>query len=146
MQLDKLMGFKFLQIVNLKRQVMERRIKELGLSRTQWQLLVWVNILGVPCTQKDLLRSMEIDQGHLARTLEQLEKSQLVTREAVAGDRRSLAVNLSQKGKMIMKKVARALKEENEVMVKGIGKNSVKQLEALLTKVRDNLQSDITNN
>lgn len=143
MKLDELMGFKFLQIVNLKRQVMERRIRELGLSRTQWQLLVWTNILGTPCSQKDLLKSMEIDQAHLARTLEQLEKSQLVIREPIEGNRRSLAVTLTSKGKTMMKKIESALKEENKIMIQGIGKNNVKQLETLLDKVRSNLQSDI---
>ena len=57
MNLDKLIGFKFLQIINLKRQIVDQEIKALGLSRLQWQIFAWMGILGLPCSQKELLQN-----------------------------------------------------------------------------------------
>jgi len=141
MNLDKLIGFKFLQIINLKRQIVDQEIKALGLSRLQWQIFAWMGILGLPCSQKELLQNMEMDRGNLARLLDQLETDELVARTPILGNRRSLEIALRPKGTIIMEKVSKALQKENACMLDGMNKKEVQNLEILLVQVIENLQT-----
>jgi len=69
-------GFQLAKILKLKRRFIDIEMKELGLSRTGWQVLFWLTILA-PCSQKELLKNLDIDAGHLARVklLAQVEEN-----------------------------------------------------------------------
>jgi DNA-binding MarR family transcriptional regulator len=115
-----LVGFKLSKVLKLKRRYIDIQMRELGLSRTQWQALLGVKILG-PCSQKELLTHLDIDAAHLARLLEELEINEYVVRSRAKEDRRSLLVQLTPHSKQkIIPKIEKALNQENTVLLKGL--------------------------
>ena len=67
------LGFQLAKMAKLKRQLIDAYVADIGLSKTEWQALFWLNKLG-DCTQKELLKNLDVDAGHLARVLEKLEQ------------------------------------------------------------------------
>lgn len=94
MKIKESVGFQLIKILKLKRHFIDHEMKKLELSRTEWRVLLWMKILG-HCSQKELLKNLEIDAAHLARLLERFEKNKVIVRKQVETDRRSLFVELT---------------------------------------------------
>lgn len=141
MQITSSIGFKLAKVLRLKRRFIDERAKPLGLSRTQWQVLFWMKELG-PCSQKFLVKKLEIDKGHLARILNQFEKDSVVTRKPDKQDRRVLLVNLTNKAeKKYIAHLEKILDEENEILTQGLNKKEEMALKKLLTNMEINMKA-----
>ncbi len=133
-------GLKLVKVVKLKRHFIDIEIKELGLSRTQWQVLFWLQILG-SCTQKELLANLDIDAGHLARVLEEFEKNKYITRSPSKEDRRSLFIQITPYTEQkLLPKIEKAIHQEDTVLLKGLKADERNQLKNLLNKLEENLK------
>jgi MarR family transcriptional regulator for hemolysin len=133
-------GFKLAKVLKLKRRYIDIEMKALGLSRTQWQTLTSLNILG-PCAQKDLLKNMDIDAAHLARVLESLEKSNYIIRTPIKNNRRSLLVQMTpQSQKRFVPLLEKTLTTENALLLKNISTADQKKLKALLEVFITNME------
>src|SRR4029078_7096097 len=119
MKLDasSLLCYKLFFLVKINTSLIDKRMKKLDLSRTQWKVLIRFNFLKEPITQQQLLKSIDIDRSHLTRTLEQLEESNLIKRIRSLEDKRAQIVYLTTSGKKLLKKVEEILKLESERMV-----------------------------
>ena len=138
-----LIPFKIAYITKYKRQLMDCDVKALDLSRTQWQILAWLSILGIPCAQQALLKEIELDRAHLARSLEQLEKKGIIARVQLPSDRRSLEITLTKKGEKLLKKIEVLLHKESKIMLRGLSSHEKKVLDQLLEKVTGNLLGEL---
>src|SRR5579871_2149620 len=118
--LSTLIPFKIAQLTKLKRQLVDHKMQSLNLSRTQWQVLACLNILGTPCTQQDLLKTLDLDRAQLARVLEHLDEKKIISRSALPADRRSLTIILTSSGQALLKKVEHLMKKESDIILKGI--------------------------
>ena len=107
-------------------------MKSLDLSRTQWQVMVRFSMFEMPCSQKTLLKSMEIDAAHLTRVLDQLEQKNLIKRIPDRNDRRSINIQLTQQGEALLPKIKAIMFHESEVMLNGLSLEEKQQLEKLL--------------
>lgn len=140
MDISLCLGSKIAKILRLKRRFIDDKVKPLGLTRTQWQTLFWMNELG-PCTQKDLLQQLDIDKGHLARVLEDFEKNHIITRSPTEADRRILSVKLTAKGyKRYIPPLQKILEEENIILTTGFSHKEENLLRELLDKMQKNLE------
>lgn len=136
--------YKLGQILKLKRQIIDREMKALTLSRAQWQTIAWLNILGLPCLQQALLKGTEFDRGQLARILEKFEQKNLIIRQPLPNDRRSLAIRYTQKGQRLANKVENIMQTESTIMLKGFDKKTIKQLNLLLNRISDNVSEELS--
>lgn len=136
-------GFQLAKILKLKRHFVDLEMKKLDLSRTQWQVLLWMKILG-PCSQKELLKNLDIDAAHLARVLEELEKIKYISRTPVAGDRRSLFIQMTDFSKRkVIPHIEMALEKEDIVLLDGLTTRDKELLKKLLNKLEENIESAI---
>ena len=87
------------KLIRLKRKFMDDKFIKYGLCRTQWQLLIWLMILGDNIVQKDLLINMDIDASQLTRTLDSLENMKYISRINSPVDRRSFLISFTQYAK-----------------------------------------------
>ncbi len=141
MLIQNTIGFKIATVLSLKRQLVDIDMKALGLSRTQWQVLLRLKILG-PSTQKKLLEHLDIDCAHLTRVLDQLEQDQLVVRTPSEDDRRARVVSLTEQCQQrIMPQMKQSLSNENEILLNELSAAEKKQLAALLDKLEYNLST-----
>ncbi len=134
-------GFKMTRIVRHKRQLIDQHMKPLGLSRTQWQVMVWLGILGTPCQQKDLLNNIEIDAAHLARVLEKLERASYITRARISTNRRMVSIDVTAKGKKLFNKIDQIMTNENKTLLGNLSPADQKHFHKVLDQVENNLVS-----
>lgn len=134
-------GFKLAHITKLKRQLLDVYLEPYGLSRTQYLVFIWLEILGCPTFQKDLLQHIDIDAAHLTRVLEQLETDKYIKRYCVENNRRALAIQCTKKGKDFIRFIQTAIEKETEVIFCGFTNKEKNEFIKLLNKVERNLQS-----
>ena len=77
------------------RQELDRRLKPLGLTRVQWQALLWLARAGGALMQRELSEHLEIGAPATVALVDRMERDGLVMRSAVPGDRRRNSVTLT---------------------------------------------------
>ena len=111
-------GYQLNKILRLKRRFIDHEMQQLNLSRTQWLTLVWIQLLGPSCPQKDLLVHLEIDAGHLTRVLAELEDRKYISRTIINENRRCLLIEVTPYYiKDISPVIAEILEKENYICV-----------------------------
>lgn len=132
-------GLQLATVVKLKRQFVDTYIKNMGLSRTEWQALFWINKLG-DCTQKELLANLDIDPGHLARILEKIEQKKYIIRSPLKGNRRISFIQMTKYCiDNIIPQILTALEKEELILLNGITYKDTKYFSELLSKLEKNL-------
>lgn len=140
-EVDTAICHQLVKILKLKRQFIDHELKNLQLSRTQWQVLLSQNALG-PCSQKELLNQLDIDAAHLTRVLASLEEKQLIERTTVCGDKRALSIHLTDYCKThIITQIEKTLHKQHEVLFAGISHTEKHQLMRLLDQLTTNLEA-----
>jgi DNA-binding MarR family transcriptional regulator len=87
-------GFLLTDVARLMRTTYDRRVKSLGLTRSQWWVLNHL-FRGDGVTQTELADTLEIEKPTLGRLLDRLEAKGWVRREADARDGRVWRVHLT---------------------------------------------------
>jgi DNA-binding MarR family transcriptional regulator len=88
-------GFLLNDVARLLRTAYDRRIKALGLTRSQWWVLTHL-FRGDGVSQTELAETLEIEKPTLGRLLDRLEAKGWVRREHDARDRRVWRVHLTE--------------------------------------------------
>jgi DNA-binding MarR family transcriptional regulator len=88
-------GFLLNDVARLMRTVYDRRVRSLGLTRSQWWVLNHL-FRGDGVTQTELAETLEIEKPTLGRLLDRLEAKGWVRREDDATDRRAWRVYLTE--------------------------------------------------
>lgn len=92
--LERNFGFILNDVARLLRKVYDRRVRALGLTRSQWWVVTHLyRSEGV--TQSELADILEVERASLGRLLDRLEAKGWVRREADAKDRRAKRVYLT---------------------------------------------------
>ena len=88
-------GFILNDVARLLRTAFDRRVKSLGLTRSQWWVLNHL-FRNDGVTQSELADILEVEKATLGRLLDRLEAKGWVRRESHAGDRRAKRVFLTE--------------------------------------------------
>jgi MarR family transcriptional regulator for hemolysin len=91
---DGYIGYVLSDVARLMRTVFDRRVREIGLTRSQW--LVLSRLHRRPgASQSELAEMLELDRASAGRMLDRMEKGGWVERRADAGDRRVNRLHLT---------------------------------------------------
>ena len=93
--LERNFGFLVHDVARLLRVTFDRRVKSMGLTRSQWWVLTHL-FRNEGITQAELADLLEVERPTLGRLLDRLEASGWVRREADTSDRRAKRVFLSE--------------------------------------------------
>jgi MarR family transcriptional regulator for hemolysin len=97
-------GFLLMDVSRLMRTVYDRRVKGVGLTRSQWWVLN--HLFRTPgVKQTELAAILEIERATLGRLLDRLEKKGWVRREDDASDRRVWRVHLTKAAEPAMRRL-----------------------------------------
>ena len=113
-QIGRNFGFILHDVARLLRTTYDRRIKELGLTRSQWWVLTHL-FRNDGITQSELAEWLEIERPTLGRLLDRLEDNGWVRREADSQDRRAKRVFLTDEVRPAMhsmRKIAAAVRTD----------------------------------
>ncbi len=120
------------------RKVFDRRMDSLGVTRSQWQVMV--NLMGGEVmSQSELAERLEIEQPTLVRLLHRLEKAGLIERRVDEHDRRVKRVMLAEGSAGLIAAIEKERDRLREEFLQGVDPGQRDQLAALLTQVKANL-------
>jgi len=118
------------------REEMDRRLKPLGLTRVQWQALLWLSRSGGALMQRELEDLLEIGAPATVALVDRMERDGLVGRSAVPGDRRRNAVTLTAHARRLLRTIESIASELRRDVLGGLTREEVRALHALLDKAK----------
>jgi len=91
------------------RQELDRRLQPLGLTRVQWQALLWLDRAGGELVQGDLAERLDIGAPAAVTLVDRMQRDGLVTRREVEGDRRLKAVVVTPRARTLLERIRRTV-------------------------------------
>ena len=133
-------GFLISDVARLMRKNFDSRVKEIGLTRSQWWLLNHL-FRADGITQAELAETLEIERSSTGKLLDSLELKGWIKRVVDEKDRRSKRVFLTKEVEPIIKKMRGIAKKVREV---SLGKLSSQQdvFVDMLIEIKNNLTKD----
>lgn len=119
-----------------------RHIKSLKLTPSQFDVIATLgDTEGMTCAE--LSTATLVTKGTLTGVLDRLAAKGLIKREAVAGDRRSTRVKLTEKGDALFRKVFAAhIAHIRPFFERALSQKDVEQLRTLLLRLRDSFRKE----
>jgi MarR family transcriptional regulator for hemolysin len=131
-------GFILHDVARLLRLSYDRRMKALGLTRSQWWVLTHL-YRNDGVTQAELADLLEIDRPALGRLLDRLELSGWVTRKDDTKDRRAKRVFLTDEVEPAMKAMRHAAADMRKEALVGISESDQDRFIDILLRLKTNL-------
>ena len=137
-------GFILHDVARLLRTTFDRRVKSLGLTRSQWWVLNHL-FRNDGVTQSELADLLEIEKASLGRLLDRLEAKGWVRREGHANDRRAKRVLLTAEVEPAIKTMRAAAAELRRDALAGLTEEQKEQFVDTLLAVKANLMTSADN-
>jgi len=131
-------GFILHDVARLLRTTFDRRVRELGLTRSQWWVLNHL-FRNNGVTQSELAEILEVEKPTLGRLLDRLEQKGWVRREADANDRRAKRAFLTQEVEPAIKTMRAAAAEMRRDAVAGLSAEQQERFVDSLLTIKANL-------
>lgn len=120
------------------RKVFDRRMDSLGVTRSQWQVMV--NLMGGEAmSQSELAERLEIEQPTLVRLLHRLEKAGLIERRVDEHDRRVKRVMLAEGSADLIAAIEKERDRLREEFLQGVSPEERDRFVTMLSQVKANL-------
>jgi DNA-binding MarR family transcriptional regulator len=135
-------GFLIHDVSRLRRTVADKRLRPLGLTRSQSWVLAYLNRQeGSGMTQSELAKGMDVGKVTLGGLIDRLEESGCVERRADPTDRRARRIYMTPKGAALVKKMQVVSTTLNEEILEGIPDKDVIRVEKVLARMKQKLVS-----
>ena len=131
-------GFLLTDVARLMRTIYDRRVKSLGLTRSQWWVLNHL-FRGDGVTQTELADTLEIEKPTLGRLLDRLQAKGWVRREADARDGRVWRVYLTAEVEPAMRTLRTVAAELRRDALAGLSAAERERFVDTLLGIRSNL-------
>ncbi|MCW5622320.1 MAG: MarR family transcriptional regulator [Burkholderiales bacterium] len=131
-------GFILNDVARLMRTTFDRRVKPLGLTRSQWWVLNHL-FRNDGVTQSELAVILEVEKPSLGRLLDRLEVKGWVRREGDAGDRRAKRVFLTEEVQPAIKAMRTAAAEVRREAMAGLLPEDQERFVDILLAIKTNL-------
>lgn len=135
---DRSFGFLLHDIARLMRKRFDQRARALGLSRSQWQVLVHLS-RHEGINQSGLAEILEIENITLGRLIDRLEERGWVERRTDSNDRRARLLYTTEKVAPVMERMRKLAEETRNEALAGLSAAERDALTAALVHVRANL-------
>jgi len=112
--------------------------KKLGITVDQWVLLKIIDE-AQPISQRELADKSKRDPASITRTLDILEKKDIVIRKAIPGNRRQYHVELTSHGSHFVKENMKMIGRHRKTSIKGISEKELNLLKSMLQKIQKNM-------
>jgi DNA-binding MarR family transcriptional regulator len=113
------------------------RLEALDLTAAQWGVVVTL-AEGTASTPAELSRMLDYDPGAMTRLIDRLEKKDIVRRTRSTDDRRSVSLELTERGLALFPEILPLIVGVYNELLKGFSKEEATQLEGLLTRMLEN--------
>lgn len=138
-------GYILHDVARLLRTTFDRRVKGMGLTRSQWWVLLHV-FRNDGVTQSELADILEIEKATLGRLVDRLETNGWLRRESDANDRRAKRIHLTQAVEPAMKTMRMAAAELRRDALQGLSAEQQELFVDTLLAVKTNLSKSENGN
>lgn len=128
------------QLSRAWRAELDRRLMGLGLSQARWLVLLHLARFDTPPTQRELAQSVGVEGPTLARLLDGLEAQGLVSRQAVAEDRRAKQITLSAKAQPLIEQIEAISTQLRHELFAGIDPVELQRCQQVQERILANLE------
>jgi MarR family transcriptional regulator, transcriptional regulator for hemolysin len=133
-------GFLIHDVSRLRRTVVDKALRPLGITRSQWWVLANLSRDdGTAMMQTELARVMDVGKVTLGGLIDRLESGGLVKRQPDPADRRAKRIVLTQKGSRLLAEIQTVAREVNARIMTGIPRSDIARTEVLLAKMKQQL-------
>jgi MarR family transcriptional regulator for hemolysin len=134
------LGFLIHDVSRLRRTVVDKALRPLGVTRSQWWVLANLSRHnGGGMMQTELSKVMDVGKVTLGGLIDRLEASGYVERQPEPGDRRAKRVVMTPKGIKLLGQIQKVGKVVNAQIMTGISANDILRAENLLHKMKQRL-------
>lgn len=128
------------QLSRAWRAELDRRLVGLGLSQARWLVLLHLARFDTPPTQRELAQSVGVEGPTLARLLDGLEAQGLVSRQAVAEDRRAKQITLSAQAQPLIEQIEAISSQLRQELFAGIDPLDLQHCQRVQERILANLE------
>ena len=137
---ERYLGFLISDAARLQRTVFDRRMRRLGLTRSQW--LVLRRLHRKPgASQSELAELLEVEKATAGRLIDRLEDNGWVERRPDADDRRINRIYMTQEAEKINLKIGPVAEAMVEESLQGLSAKDRERLTDLMIHVKRRLQA-----
>ena len=137
---ERYIGYVISDVSRLLRTVFDRRVRHLGLTRSQWLALTRLH-RRPGASQSDLADMLEIEKASAGRLIDRLEASGWVERRADANDRRVNRIYLSREAEGVLQSLWPIAQTTNDEAMRDLSAKERQLLTQLLGRMKGALQS-----
>ena len=112
--------------------------KKLGITIEQWILLKIIEETQ-PISQRELADKSLRDPASITRTLDILEKKQLIQRKPIPNNRRQYHIELTIQGNTFVKNNMEMIKAHRKKSIEGLSPEEIESLRTILLKIQKNM-------
>ena len=138
--LEATLGWLFQDVHALMTRAFDDRVKELGLTRSQWRVISPL-LRHEGITQTELAELVVIEKAPLGRTLDRLEQHGWITRKTDPNDRRARRVYITDKVAPVVAHIRRVIRGLFADALRGFKDPDVEALVRHLMAVKANFQT-----
>lgn len=139
---DRVLGVNVMRVSRLLRRRFDRRARDLGLSRAQWQTIACVH-KKPGATQRRVAEMLEIGEAAVGRSIDRLVEAGWLAREVDPSDRRVYRIHLTPAIEPVLDQLARMSDEEDEVAFAGFSEAERAQFGAFLDRMARNIEENL---
>lgn len=139
---DRSLGVKIMRVSRLLRRRFDRRARDIGLSRAQWQTIACVR-RSPGATQRRIAELLEIGEVAVGRSIDRLVDAGWLERKADPGDRRVYRIYLTRAIEPVLDELARMSDEEDAVAFQGFDEAERALFADLIDRMARNIEDDI---
>jgi len=139
-RLDNHIFYLFGQIFGHRNLALNRELRQFGIDYPRWRVLAFLNERP-DCSMLELANGTAVDRTTLAYTVRNMVEEGLVRRAQRASDRRSVALGLTSRGSLMLKRILPTVLEINDQCLSGFREPEVSTLLAQLRRIIDNIKA-----
>lgn len=136
--LEATLGWLFQDVHSLMTRAFDRRLSEVGLTRSQWRVIAPL-LRQDGITQTALAEIIAIEKAPLGRTLDRLEEGGWIRREADPTDRRARRVFMTDKVPPVVASVQRVVRSIFADALRGFSAEEVESLMRHMMDIKSNI-------
>jgi DNA-binding MarR family transcriptional regulator len=134
------LGFLVHDVSRLRRTVVDKALKPLGITRSQWWVLANLSRrIGEGMMQTELAKVLDIGKVALGGLLDRLEANGYIVRKADPIDRRAKRVEMTRAGAALLEQIHDHTTSLNKDMMKGVSAADIRATEEILYRMKRRL-------
>lgn len=133
-------GYLISDVARLMRASFDRRVRQIGLTRAQWQVLSLLHHRP-GASQTELAEMLEVERATAGRMVDRLERKNWVERRADATDRRINRLYLTAEARDVQSDMGRIAEDMMDDAMASLGSNEREFLADMMERMKASLQS-----